>query len=119
MMTVDTRNGLMAVIATAALALVVVGALIGIIVMAVTHDGPLSAEAMDTFKQILLGAGAGGVLLGIVERITNASTASKAISAGASVQGSPVSVTAAPPTGPLTGEPTNDVGGVTVSGDGV
>lgn len=95
-MNVDTRNGLIAVIATAAMALVVVGSLIGIIILSVTHDGALSAEALDTFKQILLGGAISGTILGGLERVTSAVTAGKAISAGASVQGSPVSVSSVP-----------------------
>lgn len=93
MMTVDTRNGIMAVIAMGTLAFVVAVSAVGIVILAVAHDGDLSAQAMSAFTQILLGAGAGGVLLGAIERITSAATASKAISAGASVTGSPVSVT--------------------------
>ena len=114
MMTVDTRNGIMAVIAMGTLAFVVAVSAVGIIILAVTHDGQLSDQAMSAFTQILLGAGAGGVLLGAVERITSAFTASKAISAGASVTGSPISVTATPP---VTGGVSESAGSAAIPGD--
>ncbi len=118
-MNVDTRNGLVVIIATVALAVVVAVSAVGIVVLALTHDGPLSAEAMDTFKQILLGAGAGGVLLGIVERIVSGTVASKAIGQGASVQGSPVSVTASPPPSQGISDPSGASVAATLDGAGV
>jgi len=106
MLNVDTRNGIIPVIAACALALVIVLSLIGIIVLAVTHDGQLSTEAMDTFKQILLGGAGLSALMSVVDRVTSSFTASKAISAGATVQGSPVNVsTVAVPTDPMTSSP--------------
>lgn len=96
MMTVDTRNGWVVIIASASMGLVIVLSLVGIIVLAATHDGQLSADAMDTFKQILLGSGLLSAALGIVERVTSMKTAQQAIAAGANVQGSPVSVVAGP-----------------------
>ena len=96
-MTVDTSKSMIAVIAAVALGAVVVISLVGMIVLAVVHDGALSAEAMDSFKQVVIAALSGGMLLGMTEKVTTASTANKAIAAGASVQGSPVSVTTSMP----------------------
>ena len=117
MMNVDTRNGWITIIATITVCSVVVLSIIGIIILAVVHDGQLSAEALNTFTFIALGNGAGGVLLGLFDANARAKTAQAAISAGASIQGSPISVSAAPVTTPIV-EPTNDVGGA-VSGVGV
>ena len=100
MMTVDTRNGWVVIIGAASLALVIVLSLVGIIVLAVTHDGQLSSDAMDTFKQILLGSGLLGTILGVVERVTSMQTAKQAIASGANVSGSPVSVTTTAPDAP-------------------
>jgi len=96
MMTVDTRNGWVVIIAAASMGLVIVLSLVGIIALAVAHDGALSADAMDTFKQILLGSGLLGTVLSVVESVTRAQTAKQAIASGASVSGSPVSVTTTP-----------------------
>lgn len=115
MMTVDTRNGWVVIIGAASMALVIVLSLIGIIILAVNHDGQLSSDAMDTFKQILLGSGLLGTILGVVERVTSMQTAKQAISAGASVSGSPISVTTtAAPTPPS--EPANDPAGLSAVG---
>lgn len=123
MMTVDTRNGWVVIIAVAALALVIVLSLVGIIVLAVTHDGQLSSDAMDTFKQILLGSGFLGAAMGIVESITRMQTAKQAIASGANVSGSPVSVTTTAPAPSAPVEPSSDTAGLTadlvVSGPGV
>lgn len=120
-MTVDTRNGWVVIITAASMGAVICLSLIGIIVLAVTHDGQLSADAMDTFKQILLGSGLLGTALGIVERVTSMQTAKQAIAAGASVSGSPISVTNTTPAAPT--EPASDAGGLTadpsVAGPGV
>ena len=111
MMTVDTRNGIIAIIAVSALALVILLSLGGIIALAIAHDGQLSSDAMDTFKTILLSSAFGGTLLGVTEKITTTVTANKAISAGASVQGSPVSVTQTPAE-----EPTSSPAGLAAGG---
>lgn len=112
MLNVDTRNNsIIPIIAAGALALVIVLSLVGIIILSVAHDGQLSGEAMDTFKQILLGGAGLSALMGVVERITTSMTASKAISAGANVQGSPVSVTSSP------ADVASDLGGVSLPGD--
>lgn len=97
-MTVDTRNGWLAIIAMVAMAFVVCTSAVGIVVLAVVHDGALSSQAMDSFKQVLIGSGFFGTVLGSIEGITRAQTAKAAISSGASVQGSPVSVTQDTPT---------------------
>lgn len=112
-MTVDTRNGIIAIIAVGSLAAVIVISLAGILALAVSHDGQLAQDAMDTFKTILLSSAFGGTLLGIVEKITTTVTANKAISAGASVQGSPVSVTQSP-----SEEPTSSPAGLAALPDG-
>ncbi len=122
-MTVDTRNGWVVIITAASMGAVICLSLIGIIVLAVTHDGQLSADAMDTFKQILLGSGLLGTALGIVERVTSMQTAKQAIAAGASVNGSPISVTATTPPPAAPPDPASDAGGRTadpsVAGPGV
>lgn len=115
-MTVDTRNGVIAILAVGALVAVIIISLIGIIALALTHDGQLSGEAMDIFKTILLSSAFGGTLLGVTERVTSTITAGKAISAGASVQGSPVSVTQS-----ASSEPTSSPAGLSATSlpDGV
>lgn len=118
MMTVDTRNGWVVIIASASMGLVIVLSLVGIIVLAVTHDGQLSADAMDTFKQILLGSGLLSAALGIVERVTSMKTAQQAIAAGVNVQGSPGSVVAGPVvTGGMSGGVSESAGNGATPGD--
>jgi len=120
MMTVDTRNGWVVIIAAASMGLVIVLSLVGIIALAVAHDGALSADAMDTFKQILLGSGLLGTVLSVVESVTRAQTAKQAIASGASVSGSPITVTttAAPADGDGTSSPAG-ISAPDVSGTGV
>ena len=52
------------------------------------------------WKQILLGSGLLGTILGVVERVTSMQTAKQAIASGANVSGSPVSVTTTAPDAP-------------------
>ena len=109
-MNVDTSKSMITVIAAIAMAAVVVISVIGIVVLAVVHDGALSSEAMDSFKQVLFTALGGGTVLGIAEKVTTATTANRAIAAGANVQGSPVNVTTSPAS-----EPASDPAGADAS----
>lgn len=96
-MNVDTRDGWIAIIATIALAVVVCVSAVGIVVLAVVHDGQLASQAMDAFKQVLIGSGFFGTVLAGISGVTRAQTAKIAIANGASVQGSPISVTTTTP----------------------
>lgn len=85
-MTVETRNNIIAIIAAGTLAGLLGISLIGIIILAVVHDGALATQAMNTFTQIITIAAPAAAALAGVDRVMTGLTASKAISSGAAVQ---------------------------------
>lgn len=85
-MSMDTRNGWIAIIGAATLGFILIGALAGMAVLAWAHDGQLATEAFTTFGQILtIGIPAICSVFGI-NQLVNGYTASKAIAATSNVQ---------------------------------
>lgn len=124
-MSLDTRNGIIAIIAASTMAALLIISLVGILILAAMHDGELARTALGTFTQIIIVITPAFAALAGVHVVVNGLNANKAISATSAVQvaqvaqGVPATGTAAS----VVSEPTNDVAGAgavdTVVGAGV